>query len=70
MGVVSGVMVRHCTNIPETRWGSGKSEMKGARNVKTINSKNYDNWETIFSFLYSQRIWSQHCILRLRRQIQ
>ena len=40
MGVVSGVMVRHCTNIPETRRGSGKSEMKGARNVKTINSKN------------------------------
>ena len=51
MGVVSGVMVRHCTNIPETRRGSGKSGMKGARNVKTINSKNYDNWETIFSCL-------------------
>ena len=58
MGVVSGVMVRHWTNTG-TQTGKGSGLGWRTRNVKVSNSEKYNNWETIFSCLYSQRIWNQ-----------
>ena len=58
MGVVSGVMVRHWTNTG-TETGKGSGLGWRTRNVKVSNSEKYNNWETIFSCLYSQRIWNQ-----------